>query len=246
VSGQAVVLAGGRATRLGELARSTPKYLLPIAGRPFAHWQLGRLATCGLSDVVLCIGHLGDAIRSALGDGATLGVSIRYSDDGDALLGTGGALHNALPLLADACVVTYGDSYLPFDYAAPLAELGRHPEAMGCMSVYRNEGRLDRSYVAVGDGRVTRYDKRAPPGTLGFIDYGAVALRRPAIEALPPGPSDLAEHLAALAGAGTLLALEATERFYEIGSPEGVRALQARLSAAPQRGAPEPGAGGGT
>lgn len=227
---QAVVLAGGRATRLGEHAAHTPKYLVAVAGRPFAVWQLERLVACGIRDVVVCIGHLGGAIRSALGDGGSLDVRLRYSEDSDAPLGTGGALRHALPLLQASFLVTYGDSYLPFDYASPIDDLALHPEASGTMTVYRNAGRFDPSNVDVECDLVRTYDKRASDDALSFIDYGAVALRRTVVEALPSGPSDLADLLGSLARAGSLRALEARERFYEIGSPKGLNELDAMLS----------------
>ena len=89
---QAAILAGGLATRLAERPRDTPKALLPIAGRPFLAWQLEAIARSGFSEVIVCIGHLGDRIREFLGDGAAFGVTVAYSEDGPRLLGTGGAL----------------------------------------------------------------------------------------------------------------------------------------------------------
>ena len=67
---QAVILAGGLATRLGDTVRSTPKALLPVAGRPFLAWQLERIARSGYGDVLVLTGYLGDAIARFLGDGS--------------------------------------------------------------------------------------------------------------------------------------------------------------------------------
>ena len=114
---QVVILAGGRATRLGDAARSTPKALLPVAGRPFLAWQLERLERSGYREVLVLTGHLGDSIASFLGDGSAFGVHARSLSDGKELLGTAGALRNALDELDDTFLVTYGDSYLPFDYS---------------------------------------------------------------------------------------------------------------------------------
>ena len=216
---QAVVLAGGLATRLGKLTRTVPKYLIPICGRPFAHWQLSRLAACGYDDIVLCIGHLGTLIREALGDGEELAtmlglsrpVTIRYSEDGEFPLGTGGALRNAAGLLDASFTVTYGDSYLPFDYARPLHDLASHPEALGTMSVFANRGRFDRSNTQVEHDRVTAFEKDG--GAFEFIDYGAMALRRSALEHLPDCAGDLSSLQTELARSGLLRAYEANERF---------------------------------
>ncbi|MDI1451502.1 sugar phosphate nucleotidyltransferase [Polyangium sp. 6x1] len=232
---QAVVLCGGLATRMYPRTRDVPKFLLPIAGRPFGHHLLARLAAAGYEEVVLCIGHLGDAIRTAIGDGAAFGLGVAYADEGETRLGTAGALRRALPLLGEAFLVTYGDSYLPFDYAAPLADLEAHPEARGTMSVYRNEDRWDDSNCEVGASRVLRYQKRrageARDPALDHIDYGAIALRREVIAELPEGPNDLAPVLSRLAAEGALRALVVTQRFYEIGSEAGFQELEAHLGA---------------
>lgn len=230
-----MVLCGGLATRMYPRTRDIPKFLLPVAGRPFAHHLLARLAEAGYEDVVLCIGHLGDAIREDLGDGAAFGLRLAYADEGEIRLGTAGALRRALPHLGEAFLVTYGDSYLPFDYGAPLADLETHAEARGTMSVFPNEDRWDDSNCAIADGRVIRYQKRSPgearDPALRYIDYGAIALRREVVEAFPEGPGDLAPVLSRLAAEGALRALVARERFYEIGSEAGYHELAALLGA---------------
>ena len=231
---QAVVLAGGLATRMLPRTRDVPKYLLPVAGRPFAAWHLERLAAHGLGDVVLAIGHLGDAIRAFVGDGSAFGVRARYVDEGDQKLGTGGALLLAAAegALAETFLVTYGDSFLPFDYAAPLALLEARAELSAVMAVYQNRGALEASNVALspaGD-RVGRYEKGARDPALDHIDYGATALRRSALLARAADAArgfDRLQH--ALAREGALGALVATERFYEIGSPAGLADLEAHL-----------------
>lgn len=232
---QVVILAGGLGTRMLPRTERVPKILLPVAGEPFASWLLGRLASRGLTDVVLCIGHLGEEVRRELGDGAALGVSLRYVEDGDRLLGTAGALRRALDLLQETFLVTYGDSYLPFDYEAPLLDLRAHPEALGTMAVFKNDDALDRSNTEVAGDTVVRYEKR-PRGaprdpSLDHIDYGATALRREVIAALPGGePHDLSLVQSELARRGRLRAFTARTRFFEIGSPEGLGDLEAHLA----------------
>lgn len=228
------MLAGGLATRMLPRTERVPKLLLPVAGRPFAHWLLERLVAAGYAEAVLCVGHLGASIVAALGE--RFGpLALRYSDEGETRLGTGGALRLALPRLASSFLVTYGDSYLPFDYAAPLADLEAHPEALGTMAVYRNDDQGDLSNTALSGELVARYHKRRPgeprPPELSYIDYGALALRRAVIDALPEGPSDLATVQATLAREGALRALVARERFFEIGSEAGLRDLERELAA---------------
>lgn len=233
-SRQAVILAGGLATRMYPRTRDLPKFLLPVAGRPFGHRLLQRLADAGYTHVVLCTGHLSAAIRASIGDGAAFGLRVTISDEGQTRLGTAGALRHALDELSATFLVTYGDSYLPFDYASPLDDLEAHPEALGTMSVYCNEDRWDTSNCEVAGDHVVRYEKR-PAGSprdekLAFIDYGALALRREVVAALPEGPSDLAIVQRDLAKSGKLRALVAVERFHEIGSEAGLVDLEAYLA----------------
>ncbi|WP_437538449.1 nucleotidyltransferase family protein [Sorangium sp. So ce726] len=233
---QAVVLAGGLGTRMHPRTEHTPKFLLPVAGRPFGAWLLERLASAGFGEVVLCVGHLGDAVRRAMGD-RFAGLPLRYADDGPDLLGTAGALRRALPQLAPVFLMTYGDSYLPFDYLTPLRDLCTHPGALGTMAVYRNKDRFDASNAAVSGDLVVRYEKRragAPPDpALDHIDYGATALRREVVEALPAdAPLGFEVVQRDLAARGRLRAFSVAARFYEIGSEQGLRDLEAALTTA--------------
>jgi NDP-sugar pyrophosphorylase family protein len=227
---QAVVLAGGLATRMRPRTLTIPKSLLLVAGRPFVDWQLERLAACGYRDVVLCVAHLGEQIRAHVGDGAHLDLRVRYSDEGARLLGTAGALRHALALLEENFLVTYGDSYLPFDYAAPLRLLEENSDCDGVMSVYKNADQWDPSNVETDGVWIKRYEKGAKHAKLDHIDYGALALRRSVIALLPEGiPAALDVIQSDLAARGRMRAVTAPERFYEIGSPEGLEALDRRL-----------------
>ncbi|HYP98282.1 MAG TPA: sugar phosphate nucleotidyltransferase [Polyangiaceae bacterium] len=230
---QAVILAGGLGTRLGARTRDLPKALVPIAGRPFLAWLVESLERNGYRQLVLCIGHYGEQIIDFLGNGAAFGVEVSYSKDGERLLGTGGAIRQALSrdLLAETFLVTYGDSYLPFDYAAPLRDLDAHPEALGTMSVFGNHGAWDASNCEIGRGLVLRYEKGGKDAALTHIDYGAIALRRSVIA---EKPSDVVFGLDAiqheLAKAHRLRAYEAQERFYEVGSELGISDLEKKLA----------------
>src|SRR4051812_36514347 len=112
------LLAGGLATRLRPITETIPKLLVEVAGEPFFTHQIALLKKAGLTKIVLCVGHLGEKIREYYGDGAPWGVELQYAFDGEQLVGTGGALVNALPLLGPAFYVLYGDSYLEIDYRA--------------------------------------------------------------------------------------------------------------------------------
>jgi MurNAc alpha-1-phosphate uridylyltransferase len=211
-----------------------PKALLPVAGRPFADWQLTWLAGQGVDDVLYSIGHLGDQIRRHVGAGERWGLRVRYVDEGTDLRGTGGALRQALDasVLAEQFLVLYGDSYLSVDvrdvWNAFLAG-----KSAALMSVYLNDGQWENSNVVFSGGMVTRYEKGLHdiPREMRYVDYGLSAFRRSTVEQWVPRDAvvDLAGTFKALSMAGELAGYEAVGRFYEIGSPSGIKDLEERL-----------------
>ena len=223
------ILAGGLATRLRPLTEKIPKSLVPVAGKPFLAHQLELLHARGIRHVVLCIGYLGEMIQHDFGDGHAFGVRLDYSFDGPKLLGTGGAIKRALPLLGDDFFVLYGDSYLPVEYH-PIAEFFRHSGKLGCMTVYRNEGRYDTSNVVFRDGEIAVYDKKNCSPEIRHIDYGLSLFKAPVFEAYSANqPFDLAEVMGKLVRDKQLAGYEVRERFYEMGSPAGLAELESLL-----------------
>jgi N-acetyl-alpha-D-muramate 1-phosphate uridylyltransferase len=219
----AVILAGGLATRLRPLTADTPKALIELAGHPFLWHQLQLLKGHGLRHVVLAVGYLGEKIQERFGDGSELGIHIDYAFDGPKLLGTAGAIRQALPLLPQSFFVLYGDSYLPCDYRA-VQDAFRDGGLAGLMTVYRNEGQYDHSNVKYDGGRILNYDKRNRTPGMRHIDYGLGVFDRSVFGAIPPGAVyDLARVYQDLLSAGNLAAFEVKERFYEIGSTQGLR-----------------------
>jgi N-acetyl-alpha-D-muramate 1-phosphate uridylyltransferase len=224
------ILAGGLATRLHPVTEHLPKALLPIAGRPFIHWQLGLLAQQGINEVVICIGHLGEQIQAAVGDGGGFGVRVRYSSDGDTPLGTGGALRRALPMLGAAFFVLYGDSYLRCSFAAAQTAY-EASAALGLMTVLCNQDRWEKSNVRLREGTIAEYDKRSPRPGMRHIDYGLSILSIQALQRTPANDAfDLADLYCELASRGELAALTVNERFYEVGSVAGIEATESYLT----------------
>lgn len=225
------ILAGGRATRLGALAAEVPKALIPVAGQPFADHQLRLLRRAGARKIVYCVGHLGQQIEAYVGDGARYGLEVSYVFDGEPLLGTGGALRRALPALGSRFLVVYGDAYLDIAYGAVLAHAEQRREP-ALMTVYRNGGRWDTSNVDFRDGRVVRYDKRRPTPDMLYIDYGVSVFHRDALDRIPPDePYDLGDLTHSLAADGLLAGYEVRQRFYEVGSVDGIQAMEQYLLA---------------
>jgi NDP-sugar pyrophosphorylase family protein len=223
------ILAGGLATRLRPITEKIPKSLVSVAGKPFLAHQLELLKSRGIRRAVLCVGYLGEMIRRDFGDGEEFGVKLDYSFDGEKLLGTGGAIKRALPLLSDEFFVLYGDSYLPVEYT-PITDFFQHSDKLGCMTVYRNEGKYDASNIVFADGEIKVYDKKAKLPEMLHIDYGLSLFKREAFDAYPINqPFDLAEVMGKLVREKQLVGYEVRERFYEIGSPAGLAELETLL-----------------
>jgi len=223
------ILCGGLATRLRSLGAKLPKALMKVNDEPFIAHQLRLVQSRGISRVVLCVGYLGEMIRDYVGDGSRFGLQAEFSFDGPVLLGTAGAIRRALPLLDEAFFVLYGDSYLPCDYRA-VAEAFDHSGRLALMTIFRNEGQYDTSNVEFDGAHILRYDKESRTPAMRYIDYGLGVFHGAAFERVPKGQAfDLAKVYQDQLAAGQLAAFEVKERFYEIGSLEGLRETAAYL-----------------
>ena len=225
-----VILAGGLATRLRPITETIPKAMVPVAGRPFLAHQLAQLSVQGLREVVLCVGYLGEQIEAAFGDGAKLGVQLRYSYDGPKLRGTGGAIRHALPLLGGEFLVLYGDSYLPIDFVA-VAQAFRASGKPALMTIMENSRGTEPSNVWFEAGVIRAYDKKNRQPEMRFIDYGLSAYQADVFQSTDL--FDLSQIQSQLAQAGQLAGYEVTVPYHEIGSPSGLRALEEYLSVSP-------------
>ena len=223
------ILAGGLATRLRPATDKIPKALLSVAGEPFLVHQLRLLRTEGFRKIVLCVGYLGELIAAQIGDGKRFGLQIDYSSDGPTLLGTGGALKRAISKLGERFLVIYGDSYMPADYAA-IVEAFVRSDKSALMTVFENEGRWDASNVWFDGGQIHRYDKKMRTPEMRHIDYGISVLTREVFAEFPDNtPFDLSDLYERLVSRKQMAAYEVKQRFYEIGSAEGLAELDALL-----------------
>jgi N-acetyl-alpha-D-muramate 1-phosphate uridylyltransferase len=218
---QCVILAGGLATRMRPMTAGIAKSMIKIEGRPFLEYQLDWLREHQIKEIVLCIGHLGWQIRRYFGNGNNLGMNIRYSDEKDGLLGTGGALKNAEKLLADEFFLLYGDSYLPIDFGA-VASYFRKFQKKSLMVVYENQDKFDKSNIEIEENLVKSYDKKNNQGML-YIDAGVSVLRREVLKLAPSKQDFPLEGLyQMLIKEKEMLAYQAKQRFYQIGSFQGL------------------------
>lgn len=237
---QCLILAGGLGTRMLGTDPEVPKALLSVAGKPFAHWQLSWLAAEGV-DVIYSIGHKGDLIRDYVQDGRRWGISVQYVEELGDLLGTGGAVRLAVDrgVVDEKFFVLYGDSYLRIELGA-VDRCFRSQSVPALMTVFRNDRRWDKSNVVFRNGQVIEYSKghAEPPHDMRYIDYGLTELRRDIVERCIPstGRYDLGTLFSLLSHEGRLGGFEVAERFYEVGSPEGLRDFESYLAGQPQVG----------
>ena len=222
ISETVFVLAGGLGTRLGRLVKNTPKAMIPIRGRPFIHYKLEELQSQGAKKAVLCVGHMSDQIIQFVGDGSAWGLSVNYSQDTRSLLGTGGALANALETFPqENFYVVYGDSVLDFDYPE-LKLLEGNPSAS--MAICKSAAVSGFGNVVWDKISGTARYQVAPKTNLDYMDYGVSFLESGdfldfALGRDTFGLGDYFEHIGCL---GKLLGVEAEKPFHEIGSLDGI------------------------
>lgn len=219
---QVAILAGGLATRLGDLTKNRPKSMVEVYGKPFIEYQLELLRKGGIDNIILCLGHAGEQIERHCGNGKKYGVNIKYSIE-DKLLGTAGALKKAEVLLNDVFFTMYGDSYLFLDFPAAMRNF-KSQNKLAQMTVFRNYDRYDRSNTAVEGNLVKKYSKQERTEDMTYIDYGANIFRKEVLRMIPENQFYSLEDLfPCLIEMDELLAFEVKERFYEIGSPQGLK-----------------------
>jgi len=228
-----VLLSGGLATRLRPITEKIPKAMLEVAGKPFIHHQLNLLSKNGIKRVVLCVGYLGKMIENYIGNGSKFQMEVQYSYDGEKLLGTGGAIKKALKYVDDSFFVLYGDSYLDVDYAKiEMAYVNSGKK--GLMTVYKNEGKWDSSNVIFEKNEIMMYSKKERLKEMNYIDYGLGILNKQVFQDFESeAVFDMAGIYEKLAKEKHLLGYEVFERFYEIGSKEGLKDLEQKIKSLP-------------
>lgn len=181
----AVLLAGGKGTRLAEHTREIPKPLVPVGGRPIIEYLLGRLKAAGIVRVHLCVNHLAHMLEEVLADGSRFGLKIKYWDE-EKPLSTVGPLRQ-IDKLSDNFIVANGDVLTDLD----LAELYRyHLESNSRLTVatYKRPTKIDYGVLEVGDDRrVTGF--REKPVYDFTVSMGIYVFSRSLLDDLPPaGP----------------------------------------------------------
>ena len=225
------ILAGGLATRLRPITEKIPKSLIEVAGKPFIFHQLQYLRKEGIRKVVLCLGYLCEMIQEEVGDGSKFDLDITYSYDGDFLLGTGGSIKKALPILDENFYVLYGDSFLPIHFK-PIEDFFFKCKKPALMTIILNENKWDKSNVMFKEKTLLEYNKKEPKSEMKFIDYGLAVLSKSLFDKYEGKVAfDLADLYHLLSIKNQLAGFEVNERFYEIGSHQGIKETELYLTA---------------
>ena len=234
---QAVILAGGLGTRMRPITETIPKPMIAVAGKPFLEWQLALLRSGGIANALLLVAYLGEQIEEYFGHGARTGGCVEYSYERSAL-GTGGALKNAEAKLRDWFVLVNGDTYLAIDYQKLMRDFV-DADSRAMIVAYEKPAMATAAVPASGlpgnlgvnsNGKVIAYRKREPEG-LHHIDAGVVVLKKEVLANLPAEQKcSLEEEIyPQLIARREMRAWVTTEPFYDMGSPAGLAALEAKL-----------------
>lgn len=173
---KAVILAGGKGTRLRPLTYQAPKLLAPVHGKPFLQHQLELIKSFGICEVLLLVSYLGHKIEEYFGDGSKLGLKIEYSYE-ESRLGTGGALKNAEDKLAEHFLLLNGDTFLAIDYGELIGYF-LHSNKIGLVAVYDNSVEVASNNIAVDESNlVLKYTKRSPRA-MTHVDAGAMVFKK--------------------------------------------------------------------
>ncbi|MDB3972782.1 sugar phosphate nucleotidyltransferase [Gammaproteobacteria bacterium] len=219
-----VILAGGMAKRLGNISIDIPKCLVPVAGKPFIDWQVDYAAKHGVKDIYICSGWLTNKVEEHFNEYKYKGLNITVVADGKELLGTGGAISNILKILPKSFFVLYGDTYLPIDFKA-LVDFHKNKinSDNSLLTIYKNNSKLDVSNIIYENNVIIKYSKNKLEQKMKHIDYGLSIMTQEAFTTYKHDRFfDLGDLYEFLVEHKLMYPYLATERFYEIGTPESL------------------------
>jgi NDP-sugar pyrophosphorylase family protein len=213
---RAVILAGGLGMRLRPYTMILPKPLVPVGDRPILEHILGQLAAAGVTNVDLCVGHLGELIRVYFSEGTKLpeGLELRWHWE-DEPLGTAGALR-VVPDLDGTFIAMNGDILTTLDYRA-LVEHHRSSGAALTIAMHRQRVDIDLGVLETRDGLVTEY--REKPSLDYDVSMGIYVYEASTLRFLPEGPCPFPDLVQRLLDAGEpVAAFHSDAEWYDIGT----------------------------
>lgn len=216
----AIILAGGKGTRVKKFTKKNPKCLIKINGKPFLYYQLKYLRKNNIKNVVISSGYLSNKIKEYLNKNIDF-INFKIVDDGKKLLGTGGAVLKSLKYLKSNFYVMYGDSYLTLK----LKNLKKQKN-LSTMAIFRNDNKFDRSNIELLNSKKIIYHLKNSKKKLSYIDYGISFLNKKIFKNKKKGVKfNLPEFYNELSLKNLLLGYKVKTRFYEIGSYKGIKEL---------------------
>lgn len=226
---QAVILAGGKGTRLLPLTQNIPKPMVSVAGRPFLVWQLNYLKEQGVQRVLLLTSHLHQQIENYFAENPIVGLEIRYSVEPEPL-GTGGAVRHALAQLEETFWLINGDSFLDLELLPMVQEWSRHSWD-ACMVVASKDLVDAPGNVRVENSLIRSYKKSATDRDgLTDVDAGVYLLRRSVVASRSVGAFDMGEYWPRLIENEKLGAYATAAKYFDIGTPERLKIFENYLS----------------
>jgi NDP-sugar pyrophosphorylase family protein len=233
--GHAVLLAGGRGTRLRPFTHVFPKPLMPLGEVPVLELLVRQLSNSGITDITLAIGYLGHLIQAYCGDGSRFGVRIGYSQE-TAPLGTAGPLAALLDALPERFVVCNGDLLTTFDIPA-LLRFHRDRGSAATVTVVHRPDRCDFGVIETdADDRLVRYIEK--PVTDRILSIGLYVFEREILRKyLAPGAHlDMPELIRRMVAGGERVLCHAQDRLWlDIGRPEDYQEACDLFLSDPQR-----------
>ncbi|HTO67854.1 MAG TPA: sugar phosphate nucleotidyltransferase [Bradyrhizobium sp.] len=177
---QAVIMAGGKGTRLFPYSALFPKPLMPLGDMPILELLLRRMKAAGVREVILAVNHLRHLIEAYFGDGSELGIRLCYSSE-EKPLGTAGALGNMLPLLDETFFLTNGDLLTTMDLTRmAMSHVAEHADAS--IGIYERENKIDFGLIEFDTkNRLSAY--REKPTSKYYVSMGVYILQREAVRA---------------------------------------------------------------
>lgn len=221
---KAVIMAGGKGTRLQSIAGAIPKPMVPILGRPILEYQIESLKKSGIRDVILIVGHLGEVIREYFKDGSRFHVSIEYIDE-QTPLGTAGALYYLKDRITEDFVLAFGDLMLDIDWNRFMAFHRKH-HALITLYAHPNSHPYDSDVIAVGkNDRVEKIESKNADRTFYYrnlVNGGLYCIHPKLLEKMDgPAKCDLEKDIIApQIGKGAVYAYPCTEYVKDMGTPD--------------------------
>ncbi len=217
---EAIILCGGKGTRVSRFTKHIPKCLIDINGKPFLYHQLKFLKQNDIKKVIISTGYLSKNIKNYLKKNINF-INFKVQDDGKKLLGTGGAILKSINLLKKNFFVIYGDSYLRFK----LKNL-KIDKKISTMAIFKNNNKYDKSNVELKRSSYIVYHEKKNKKKFNYIDYGTSYLNKNIFKNYKKNVKfDLSSLFQDISKKNMLKGYKVKKRFYEIGSYAGINEL---------------------